>query len=322
MKTHRVRLLSWNIDMDTAPIVSRTRALVQHIRHLSPDLVCLQEVTAESLAILTVALRPQESGTTSSEKQPRTGEKGSKDTHTSKPSYLFHIGDSWAEELPYFPIMLTRLGFLTNIKTACERFPSSRMCRGYILAKGQLNVDGPRVAFITSHLESLKGEAIQRKDQLQQVFTLMRELVDDGHAAVFAGDTNLREAEVSAKDVYKTPAAEKQRVEKSSENQPQKRRRVMENGKFVDAWLAGGALDDEKFTWDMSRNDNLDFDTTFKPKARYDRSFLLWPEDFKVNVDRFRLVGKERLAVGKFVSDHWGMCIDFAFTGKRPPGEK
>eukprot|EP00177_Eucheuma_denticulatum_P002533 GFKZ01004550.1.p1 GENE.GFKZ01004550.1~~GFKZ01004550.1.p1 ORF type:complete len:353 (+),score=43.70 GFKZ01004550.1:129-1187(+) len=322
MMTHRVRLLSWNIDMDTTPILSRTRALVRHIRHLNPDIVCLQEVTPESLAILSVALRPQESRTASSEKQLKTGEADSKNTDTSKPSYLFHLGNKWAEELPYFPIMLTRLDFLTNLETRCERFPASRMYRGYILAKGQLAKEGPRLAFLTSHLESLKESASERKDQLQQVFTLMRELVLDGHAAIFAGDTNLREPEVSAKDVYKTLAAEKQRVERNPEDQPKKRRRLVESGKFVDAWLAGGALDSEKFTWDMSLNDNLQFNASFRPKARYDRSFLLWPEDIKVNVDRFRLVGKERLAVGKYVSDHWGMCIDLAFTRKGPLGKE
>lgn len=306
--------------MDTPPLPTRTRALIRQIRLHNPDVVMLQEVTAESLPILLMALCEQKQACVSSAHSSNTSHDTSSDPSTSahdkahKLFYSFHVGDSWAETLPYFPVMLTRAGLLIDPTVTCERFPASKMHRAYICARGKLSSTGLCAAFITSHLESLKEGTVQRKDQLQELFHFMRDCVSDGHTAVFAGDTNLREAEVPARDVYKTLAAEQARGGEGEER-PKKRRRV-EGGKFVDAWLAAGGVDEHKFTWDMAKNDNLPFEAEFKPRARYDRAFLLWPKDLQVTVNGVQLLGKERLACGKFVSDHWGLCVDLTLSGK------
>lgn len=309
--------------MDTPPIPTRTRTLIRQIRQHNPDVILLQEVTSESLPILQRALceekKAPEVSVQTSEQSKTENPEPSASTHdeTPKPIYSLHMGDSWAETIPYFPVMFTRTGLMTDSTVGCQRFPASKMHRAYICVQGKLSSSGLYAAFVTSHLESLKEGAAERKDQLQQIFQLMRDFVSDGHTAVFAGDTNLRETEVPAKDVYKTLAAERARSDDGGER-PKKRRRV-EGGKFVDAWLAAGGVEEHKFTWDMAKNDNLPFGAEFKPKARYDRAFLLWPKDVRVTVDDVRLLGKERLACGKFISDHWGLRIDLTFTGQ--PGK-
>lgn len=340
MASQRLRLLSWNIDMDTPPIKLRARALLQQIRLLDPDVILLQEVTAETLPVLTFGLQSKhnkkatipeavvdlegngspkpEDGKTFQPEEPVAKKKNPADEaeKSETPSYNFHMGDSWAEDLPYFPVLLTRSGLFKDgsSETTAERFPASRMHRAYICTSGELKASGLRTAFLTSHLESLKESKDMRKAQLFRVFDRQRELVESGAITVFGGDTNLREAEVPASEVVKTVAAEKKRQECGEA--PTKRRRVLTKEKFVDAWLTAGADADERFTWDMSVNDNLQFDTEFKPKARYDRVFMLWPKKSDVQVPSMKLVGKDRLpSCGKFVSDHWGLCVDLQLQG-------
>lgn len=323
--------------MDTPPIKTRARALVHQIRLLKPDIVLLQEVTPETLPVLTFALREKKDRATSiiadvegdadtgAEKKdldkPEQVSEGAEessgtDVQPTTATYAFHIGEAWAEELPYFPVLLARSGLFKDgsVDTTAVRFPASRMHRAYISTSGELTASGLRAAFLTSHLESLKESTDFRKAQLFRIFDRQRELVEKGVITVFAGDTNLREAEVPASDVVKTVAAEKRRQEGGEA--PAKRRRVTTKDKFVDAWLAAGADAGEKFTWDMFRNDNLQFDAEFKPKARYDRVFMLWPKEMDVQVPSLKLVGKERLpSCGKFISDHWGVCVDLQLRG-------
>lgn len=321
--------------MDTEPIKLRARALVEQIRNLKPDVVMLQEVTAVTLPILKSGLQlkitPQESSSlkVDVDERERTEKQKAQPNDTNHISkevahgntglslrYDFHMGDGWDVELPYFPILLTKADLFKekSAETTAARFLASRMHRGFICVSGILKESEQHVVFFTSHLESLKESTDIRKDQLLQIFDRQRNLVETGAITVFAGDTNLREAEVSAAEVVKTVAAEKKRQENGQAHA--KKRRVAPKNKFVDAWLAAGADPDEKFTWDMTRNDNLQFQGDFKPKARYDRVFLLWPDLWDVQVPSLQLVGKDRLpSCGKFISDHWGICVDLVMRG-------
>lgn len=322
--------------MDTPPIKTRARALVHQIHLFKPDVVLLQEVTAETLPVLTFALAEKKDRPTAGvndvdgeedadaerkdlEKPEQvSGVEASSDTvlQPTTSTYTFHIGDTWADDLPYFPLLLTRSGLFrdASVDTTAVLFPASRMHRGYICTSGELTECGLRVAFLTSHLESLKESTKFRQAQLFRIFDRQRELVEKGVITIFGGDTNLREAEVPASEVVKTVAAEKKRQE--GWEAPAKRRRVGAKEKLVDAWLAAGAEANEKFTWDTFRNDNLQFDAEFKPRARYDRVFMLWPKDMDVQVPSLKLVGKERLpSCGKFISDHWGVCVDLLLRG-------
>lgn len=322
--------------MDTQPIKLRARAVVDQIRTLKPDVVMLQEVTEETLLVLRWSLEHKEKPKVSSSGQIlavddskqieiKDGQAHGKEQVPSQTKdectdgallYDFHMGKEWDVELPYFAILLTKSDLFKkeSVEVTATRFLASRMHRGVVCASGQLKTSGLRTAFITSHLESLKESSDIRKDQLLQIFDQQRAFVEDGVITVFAGDTNLREAEVSAAEVVKTVAAEKKR---QLDGQAQKKkRRVAIKDKLVDAWLAAGADPSEKFTWDTARNDNLQFEGDFKPKSRYDRVFLLWPKTSDVQVPSLKLVGKDRLpSCGKFISDHWGVCVDLVFHG-------
>lgn len=71
--------------------------------------------------------------------------------------------------------------------------------------------------------------------------------------------------------------------------------------------------DTHKFTCDMSANDNLDGFTDFKPKARYERSFLLAPRRVDILGPDFELIGKNLLSCVKLLSGHWGMIYTIYF---------
>lgn len=45
--------------------------------------------------------------------------------------------------------------------------------------------------------------------------------------------------------------------------------------KAGDMWQLCGADPARRFTWDMAKNDNLDFGGDFQPRARYDRCLIL-----------------------------------------------
>lgn len=265
-----LRILSYNIDMDTPPIGGRTRSIVQVIREKRPDAILFQEVTPESFKVLASLWKLSEEG---------------------KITYTLHTDDSWTDDYPYFCIMLVRKDLLTDVESEANLFPASKMRRGYIKTTGRL-ANGTQLSIATSHFESLKPYGGERKNQLQTVLDDLREAQSESHAVVFAGDTNLRESEVPASEIQK------------NKTQPKKRSRVE---KFQDAFLTSGADDEEKYTWDMQKNDNLSMGTV-KPRARYDRMFYL-PEAL-VTAKSFTLIGKERLPCGTFPSDHFGMLVD------------
>lgn len=141
---------------------------------------------------------------------------------------------------------------------------------------------------MTSHLESMKDYAAERKRQLRTVFDIMGQAASssDKRVHLFGGDLNLREAEL--RSVGLPPDT-------------------------VDVWEAYGAEASQRYTWDVAENDNLDWPYPSRPQARYDRLYVsktggcLQPQSFS-------LVGKERLACGRFPSDHWGIEAEFKVT--------
>ena len=82
-------------------------------------------------------------------------------------------------------------------------------------------------------------------------------------------------------------------------------------GNVLDVWQATGEREHAKYTWDMSRNDNLGMSGRFKPRLRFDRMLVRFPKDetaTKFKPVYFELVGLSRIrACGRFPSDHWGI---------------
>ena len=140
---------------------------------------------------------------------------------------------------------------------------------------------------MTSHLESTVQCKDERKRQLEQVLINMTGQPPQA-TVIFGGDTNLRDAEVSA--VGGLPSG------------------------VVDAWEECGSPADSKFTWDVSINDNLDWEYPRKPRLRFDRLFMRRAQGTgSLKVAKFELVGMERLAgCRRFPSDHWGVCCEFS----------
>ena len=76
--------------------------------------------------------------------------------------------------------------------------------------------------------------------------------------------------------------------------------------KTCDLWEAMGSRPEAKFTWDLTRNDNLDLE--FRARCRFDRLFMRDAQPLALKPVYFELVGLERLEVcQRFCSDHWGL---------------
>ena len=78
--------------------------------------------------------------------------------------------------------------------------------------------------------------------------------------------------------------------------------------KTCDLWEATGSRPEAKFTWDLTRNDNLEWPHKFRPRCRFDRLFMRDSQPLGLKPVYFELVGLERLEVcRRFCSDHWGL---------------
>ena len=182
----------------------------------------------------------------------------------------------------YYPAILVQK---YTVETAgsldCFDFPQSTM--GRHLLQLPVKFVGVEVQLMTSHLESMKDYASERKRQLKNVFGIMDKL-QQSKTCIFGGDLNVRDAEVASVGLPK---------------------------KTVDVWEACGSQVEHKYTWDISSNDNLDWQFPNKPKLRFDRLYLS-PTDSQLFPKSFELVGRERLpSCDRFPSDHWGMWAEF-----------
>ncbi|CAM9604760.1 unnamed protein product, partial [Ectocarpus fasciculatus] len=143
-------------------------------------------------------------------------------------------------ERRYFTLTFVKVGTVTVQESGRKDFPHSLMGRDLSTVRATFN--GKPMLLMTSHLESEKQSSEERKSQFNQV--LKQLLAFRGGHAIFAGDTNLREAEVKQEKLAKEAG---------------------------DMWQLCGADPERRFTWDMANNDNHVFGGGFQPRARYDR---------------------------------------------------
>ncbi|CAM9429125.1 unnamed protein product [Sphacelaria rigidula] len=181
-------------------------------------------------------------------------------------------------ESTYFTIVFVRVSTVTVHDSSRIEFPNSLMGRD--LTSVRCTFNRTPLLVMTSHLESEKDSSEERKDQFSQAMRALLEF-DEG-PAIFAGDTNLREAEVKQEKL------------------------VRQSG---DMWQVCGADSEHRFTWDLLKNDNLVLG--FQPRARYDRAFL--NPKAKEGARSFALLGTERMAPPHscFPSDHFGIDCSF-----------
>ncbi|XP_002732161.1 tyrosyl-DNA phosphodiesterase 2-like [Saccoglossus kowalevskii] len=180
----------------------------------------------------------------------------------------------------YFTTILLRKSRISLLAHKIIEFPTTKMYRNLLTVKARFrDID---LLLMTSHMESMKNHSHERKTQLTTVLKHMSE-ADAATAVIFGGDTNLRDYEIT--QIGGLPDS------------------------IGDVWQMCGSPEDAQFSWDITKNDNLDM--PFKPKCRFDRLFLRQGCSSKLLPQMFMFVGTERLPCGRFASDHWGILCEF-----------
>ncbi|CAN0408433.1 unnamed protein product [Pylaiella littoralis] len=242
------RVVSWNIDcLNGENKMARVEEVCAILLESepTPDVILLQEVDGDMLAVLNA----------------RLGAGGRYQAYPEAP-----VGSR------YYTLMFVKVGTVTVQGSGREGFTNSRMGRD--LASIRATFNGKPILIMTSHLETQFNQVLQRLLGFRE------------GAAIFAGDTNLREAEVKQEKLAKEAG---------------------------DMWQLCGADPERRFTWDMAKNDNHVFGGGFQPRARYDRMFV---NSLAVGFAKtFALLGTQRMAPPHscFPSDHFGMDARFEY---------
>jgi endonuclease/exonuclease/phosphatase family metal-dependent hydrolase len=253
--------------------VLRAKCAVSELVQLNPraDAIFLQEVTPETLPVFIQRLKAF--------------------------NYLL-VPDQEEEELdqPYFSVcFLNALTCLPQRATRCQFPCSSHMGRDVIHVKAMFNYleDPIQVDLFGSHLESLASGSTKRIEQVQEIAKLLNQtFAESCSLCLFAGDTNLREKEVSGP------------LKKSLQG-------------IVDAWEATGKSTENKYTWDMLENDSYKNTMDASPRCRFDR--ILARMGSSQRFSSFSLFAKNKLddLGSSFPSDHFGIVADIQFFSPR-----
>ncbi len=241
-----LRLITWNLDgLDTRHIDARSEAACQIILARAPDMVFLQEVTARSFH---AHIRPWMQG---------VGYRASPPTLTRHSSYGC--------------ILFTRRPLQVTAHSR-ELFARTQMGRSLIRVTARL--ENHELLMMTAHLESLREGAPER---LHQRDVVLAALAAHRGPAVFAGDTNLRDAEVAGLGIR-------------------------------DAWELLGSPPASRFTFDTLAIPNK----SGRSRARYDRVFLNEHPGWRPV--EMSLLGMEAVpgCGGLFPSDHAGLEVIFS----------
>ncbi|XP_061521599.1 tyrosyl-DNA phosphodiesterase 2 [Phycodurus eques] len=242
-------LISWNVDgLDTENLAERARGLCSYLALYTPDVVFLQELIPPYVEYL----------------------------KKRAVSYLIIQGS----EDGYFNGMMLKKTRVKLLESEIVAYPTTQMMRNLLVAQV-----ARQLCLMTSHLESCKGQSGKRMTQLHEVMRRMREAPDDV-SVVFAGDTNLRDAEVAA--VGLPPGV-------------------------CDVWEGLGSQEHCRYTWDTRANSNKT--VRYVSRCRFDRVYLRPAARApRLAPDHMALVGLEKLDCGRFTSDHWGIYCSFTTT--------
>ena len=269
----RFRLLTWNVDgLDERNPIDRITAVCSFVKAKLPHAVFLQEVVPATWRVIVRELE------------------GSYNCYSPPTSVL-----------PYYAALLVRKTLKTRAEMDCFDFPTSQMGRHLIHLP--ITFAGANIDLFTSHLESTKDKVDERVRQLKLAFDRIGKTCseDPETSCIFAGDLNLRDAEVTKVG--------------------------MPQG-MQDVWEAHRSPAGKKFTWDVRENDNLDWPHRSRPRCRFDRVYLMNGQHGSLKIPvmsspmatpmagedcSFELVGKIRLQScgNRFPSDHWGIWAEF-----------
>ncbi|XP_076999880.1 tyrosyl-DNA phosphodiesterase 2 isoform X2 [Tamandua tetradactyla] len=239
-------LITWNIDgLDLNNLQERARGVCSYITLYSPDVIFLQEVIPPYYSYLKKRAR----------------------------SYEIITG----HEEGYFTAIMLKKSRVKLKSQEIIRFPGTKMMRNLLCV--HVSVLGNELCLMTSHLESTRGHAKERINQLKVVLKKMQEAPESA-TVIFAGDTNLRDQEVT------------------------KCGGLPNN--ILDVWELLGKPEHCQYTWDTQMNSNLGIPATCK--LRFDRIFFRAAAEGGHIIPRsLDLLGLEKLDCGRFPSDHWGL---------------
>ncbi|NWU41890.1 TYDP2 phosphodiesterase, partial [Hylia prasina] len=243
-------LITWNIDgLDAGNLIDRARGICTYLALYSPDVVFLQEVIPPHLIILNM----------------KAG------------NYTIIPGNTDG----YFTAIMLKKSRVKLLKQEIIPFPTTAMMRNLLVV--HVSISGIELCLMTSHLESTKNHSKERIKQLQIVLNKMQK-ESESTTVIFAGDTNLRDREVT------------------------KLGGLPDNIK--DVWELLGKPEHCCYTWDTHSNTNLNID--FKCKMRFDRIYFRPAVEGGHFIPRsMDLIGLEKLECGRFPSDHWGILCNF-----------
>ncbi|KAM5298334.1 tyrosyl-DNA phosphodiesterase 2 [Ctenodactylus gundi] len=239
-------LITWNIDgLDLNHLQERARGVCSYIALYNPDVIFLQEVIPPYYSYL----------------KKRAS------------SYEIITGH---EEGYFTAIMLKK----SRVKLKSQEiipFPSTKMMRNLLCV--HVSLSGSELCLMTAHLESTRGHAEERVNQLKIVLKKMQEAPESA-TVIFAGDTNLRDQEVTKCGGLPS--------------------------NILDVWEFLGKPKHCQYTWDTQMNSNLGISAACK--LRFDRIFFRAAAEEGHMIPRsLDLLGLEKLDCGRFPSDHWGL---------------
>ncbi|KAM9777023.1 tyrosyl-DNA phosphodiesterase 2 isoform 2-T2 [Syngnathus typhle] len=279
----RLTLISWNVDgLDTENLAERARGLCSYLVLYTPDVVFLQELIPPYVQYL----KKRAVSYLIIEGEMFYG--NSLGGHILV--RLAHPCCHWLVFLAggeggYFTGMMLKKTSVKLLESQIVPYPTTRMGRNLLMA--QVTLRGAKVWLMTSHLESCKEHSGERMKQLREVTGQMLKAPDDV-SVLFAGDTNLRDAEVV---------------------------KVGLPIDVCDVWERLGRQEHCRYTWDTHANSNKSLPYT--SRCRFDRVLLrpaAHPRVIRLDPDRMVLVGLEKLSCGRFISDHWGIYCSLRTT--------
>ncbi|KAK3087966.1 hypothetical protein FSP39_012910 [Pinctada imbricata] len=185
----------------------------------------------------------------------------------------------------YFTAIMIKVGSVMYREMNVTEYPGTRMMRNLLCVKCKYR--GSPLTLMTSHLESTAEYGTERKAQLKMAFDKMVNEPED-RTVIFGGDLNLRDKELAA--VGGIPSG------------------------IVDLWEETGSRPEAKYTWDMTRNDNLTFNGKYKPRCRFDRLYMKSAKPMKLKPVILNLLDwKSRDSTGDFLVITGGFSLTMMF---------
>lgn len=198
-------------------------------------------------------------------------------------TYLPDYHCTFGNEQGYFVGTLLKKSSVKFVESEIIEYPVTRMMRN--LLKVNVTFKDLPLCLMNSHLESTAEGADERKDQLKSALKRMLH-TPEKHTVIFAGDMNMRDKELT--ELGGLPAG------------------------IEDMWIVCGSRKECSYTFDMTRNDNLLYNSKWKPRCRFDRVYTRHSSPAKLKPLFFGLIGLERILPHRcFPSDHWGILCHF-----------